>query len=125
MHKLKSKTGVARLIWILTAIVLILVCIIIFPLLGKVREGANERLDEDHEQTAWDSAYMEWIARGKFEAIYDYENKIFIEEPNGVAIAGYGRAKDNKGKVILVKADEDANIIMEWVDPFIYTRTVK
>lgn len=125
MYKLKNKNGIARLVWILTAVVLILVCIILIPVIGNAGEAANKKLDKDNEQTAWDSAYMEWISRGEFEAIYDLENKRFVEEPNGVVINGYGMAKENKNKVILVKAGPDADITMEWVDPGIYTRVVK
>ncbi len=122
LKKLRSKSGVARIIWILFAIVLILLCIIIIPLIDNFNENAKKRLDSDNEQTAWDSAYMRFIAEGSFESIYDLENKVFIDRPEGVKITGYGLSKENKDKVILVNCDGSGNVVLTWVDPSEYTR---
>ena len=113
-----NQKGSAVLVWILASIALVMVLLIAVPAVGNSIERNRIEKDERHEQTAWDSAYLRYAAGDHdFEAVYDYENKQWIENLNGIAIDGYGESKENKGKVIFAKCDTDGNIILKWEDP--------
>lgn len=122
--KLKENTGLARLIWVLVIAIVLLLCIILIPAFGKVLETGYEKKDLNHEQTAWDSAFLRFNAEQKgFDSIYDYEGKTWVDEPHGVHIEGYGESHRNKGKVIHVICDEYGQMTLEWVDPLRYRAT--
>ena len=120
-EKINSKKGTAVLVWILVVVLVAVLGVILTPVIEKAVEAARVEEDESHEQTVWDSAFMRWVAEGgEFEAVYDFANKEWIDNLNGVKITPYGVSKPNKDKVIFVHCDEEGNITMKWEDPLKY-----
>ena len=119
LKKLYEKKGIARLIVILIIVAICLALVIVIPIIINSSESVAQKADSDHENTANDSAYIEWAANGAFEAVYDAYNKKFIslDEDAAFKVEGYGSSKENEGKVLVVEADELGNTSVKWVYP--------
>lgn len=115
-----SNRGVSRLVVILLAAIAIMSVLIAFPVYKNMEEQGKRKIDEGREQTAWDSAYMKFVAEGgPFTVIYDCEQKQFIERLDSMRefdkITAYGEAKEHIGKVILVNVSKDGEIDITWI----------
>ena len=123
--KLAQKRGAALITVLLAVAVIVMSLVIIIPSLGGTRQSEMERLDDNHEQTAYDSAMLRYFSDGAFTAIYDAEQKVFIETgdvPSVRAMTPYGRSKKYKDKVIKVTVDDSGNVSLAWIDPIMYRR---
>lgn len=117
MKKLKEKSGVAILIWILVLANIVMLVLILTPLVRKADNNTRAQMDQGHEQTATDSALLRYFADGSFTAIYDMQEKQFVLLSSAGQIVPYGESDEHQGLVILVKADDSGNIKVTWVDP--------
>ena len=116
-QKIRDKSGAALLLIVLGIAIIIMAGIILVPVLNDANESAKLKLDEDFEQTAWDSAIMKFFSDGEFSAVYDSENKLFVENLNGRYISGYGQSSLHKDQVIEVDVDSEGNVKITWIDP--------
>lgn len=126
IKKLQSTKGANLIIWLLVAAILVMLVLILAPNLDGIGDSTKERMDAGYEQTAKDSAHMRFMLEGPFTAIYDSENKTFVDQVNSArafgAITAYGEAANHIGKVILVNVTEDGTISTSWIGPEDYMR---
>ena len=116
IRRIKNKKGTALLVWILGAAVLAMALLIIIPVILDVDGSRARQEDLAHEQTAWDSALMQYVAGGNFEAVYDYHNKKFValtEHP--YQVQPYGEMKEHEDCVILVRGEGMDSIKLTWI----------
>ena len=116
VHRLRENKGAALIIWILVIAVVVMALIIIIPIVLDVDGSRARSQDEAHEQTAWDSALMENVASGKFDAVYDYYGKKFVglnEHP--YQVEAYGNMKEHEDCVILVHSEGFGDIQLTWI----------
>lgn len=106
----------ALIVWILGAAVIAMALLIIIPVILDVDGSRAKAEDAGHEQTALDSAKLEWVAGGKFEAVYDFHEKKFVglnEHP--YQVQPYGSTKEHEDCVILVRSDGQGSITLTWI----------
>ena len=120
--KLAEKKGAMLTVVILGVAVIVVALIIAIPLISDANEAAKAKLDTDHEHTAEDSALMRWFSTGEFTAVYDAEQKVFLDDLSVRDMTPYGQSKEHKDMVIQVHADAAGEITMEWIDPKLYKR---
>lgn len=126
IKKLQSTKGANLIIWILVAAIIVMLVLILAPNIGNVNSYAKDKVDAGHEQTARDSAHIRFMTEGPFTAIYDSENKQFIDDVSSArafgSITAYGEADNHIGKVILVSVSDDGTIMTSWIGPEDYMR---
>ena len=116
MHRIRDNKGAALIIWILVIAILAMVLIIVIPLILDADGSRAKALDESHEQSCRDSAYLEFAAGTKFDAVYDYYGKRFVglnEHP--YQVQAYGNTKDHEDCVIMVHCDAGGDIQLTWI----------
>ena len=120
MKKLSSKNGLALIFGVLIFAIIVMLVLIFIPTVKNMQKQASLRIDRDYEETAKDSAYMEFIASGgPFTVIYDSEKKCFVDNVKSLKefdqITPYGNAEEHIGKVILIHVAEDGDITLTWI----------
>ena len=116
ISKVKGKKGAALLIWILVIAVVAMALLIIIPMITDVDGARAKAQDEAHEQTARDSALLEWPSGQAFDAVYDYHEKKFVgltEHP--YQVKPYGSMKEHEDCVILVQSDGQGSVRLSWI----------
>lgn len=113
-----NRRGISRAVVLLTLIAIALIIAIAVPVVQSKKEEMARSVDELYVKAAKDEAYLRWVQdNNPFSAIYDSENKIFIEKGSGMRIVTpYGEMKEHVGMVLFVKVDEKGNISTKWVD---------
>ncbi len=101
----------------MAVIALALIIAIAVPLVRKRTQSVARDVDALYIQAAEDDSYLRWVQDGNpFSAIYDSENKKFIDIENGMKkVDPYGTSKEHEGMVIYVKVDANGNIKTRWV----------
>ncbi len=109
--------GIARAVVLLAVIALALIIAIAVPLVQKRTQGVAKDMDDLYIQAAEDDSYLRWVQEGRpFSAIYDSENKRFVDIENGMKMVNpYGTSEQHEGMVIFVKVDVNGNIKTRWV----------
>ncbi len=115
--KVLNRRGIARAVVLLAVIALALIIAIAVPLVRKRTQSVARDVDALYIQAAEDDSYLRWVQDGNpFSAIYDSENKKFIDIENGMKkVDPYGTSKEHEGMVIYVKVDANGNIKTRWV----------
>ena len=115
--KVLNRRGIARAVVLLAVIALALIIAIAVPLVLKRTQSVAKDVDALYIQAAEDDAYLRWVQDGRpFSAIYDSENKRFIDIEGGMKkVDPYGTSKEHEGMVVYVKVDANGNIKTRWV----------
>ncbi len=113
-----NRRGISRAVVLLTIIAVALIIAIAVPVARSRSQKVKRDMDDLYVRTAEDDAYLRWALENKpFSAIYDSENKRFIDISTKMSKAPpYGTAKEHEGMVIFVKVDEEGNIYTKWVN---------
>lgn len=114
-----NKRGVSRAVVLLAIIAACLIIAIIIPVATGVVERRAREADDLHEQTAINSARLRFVQEEiPFNAIYDCENKQFVDLGTGVGVVEpYGNSKEHEGLVIYLRVNEKGEVFIKWVDP--------
>ncbi len=112
-----NRKGIARAVVLLAVIALALIIAIAVPLVRSKTQGVAKDMDDLYIRAAEDDSYLRWVQEGRpFSAIYDSENKRFIDIEGGMKkVEPYGTSQGHEGMVIYVKVDENGNIKTRWV----------
>lgn len=113
----RNQNGFAAVFLIVGGLILVMLALILVPKILNSNEAAAVKLDEEHEQTAEDSAKLWAQTGGAFTAVYDYYNKIFVQGEKARKVEPYGESKEHDGMVILVTADANGNTKVSWTVP--------
>ncbi len=116
--QLSNNRGVSRAVVLLALIAAALLIAIIVPVVQNKNDDYARSVDDLYVKAAEDDAYLQWIQTEKpFSAIYDSENKKFIEAEIGRnIIPPYGTSREHEGMVVYVTVDDNGNIRTKWVD---------
>ena len=114
-----NRRGISRAVVLLTLIAVAIIIAIAVPVVQSKMESAARDADTLHEITAENSAKLRFVQEGiPFSAIYDCENKQFVDFGTGVSfVEPYGNSKIHEGKVLLVRVDESGKVYTKWVNP--------
>lgn len=120
-RKLSDVRGIAAIIVLLVIAVLIMSVIVLIPIITDGGEKANRAQDDRQEETAINSAKARVTAyESGFKAVYDAENKRFVEDLSIEAlkeIKPYGQSKEHLNMVLYVVASDQGNVTLDWFDP--------
>ncbi len=116
-EKVLNRRGISRAVVLLTIIALALIIAIAVPIVRSKTQNVAGDMDDLYVRTATDDAQLRWMLDNRsFTAIYDSENKQFVDIATGMKqVPPYGTAKEHEGMVILVKVDESGNITTKWI----------
>ncbi len=116
--KVLNRRGISRAVVLLTIVALALIIAIAVPVAHSKKEEMARSVDDLYVKAAEDEAYLRWVQDGQpFSAVYDSENKNFIDVASGMRKANpYGELKEHAGMVLFVKVDNEGNISTKWVD---------
>lgn len=114
-----NRRGISRAIVLLSIIAACLIIAILIPVVSSVLDSKAREADELHEQTAINSARLRFVQEEiPFNAIYDCENKQFVDLGTGVGVVEpYGNSKEHEGLVIYLRVNEKGEVFIKWVDP--------
>ncbi len=114
-----NRRGVSRAVVLLALIALVLIIAIAVPVVQSKKEDYARSVDDLYVKAAEDDAYLRWVQADKpFTAIYDSENKRFVDTKDArKKVTAYGTSKDHVGMVVFVKVDDKGNITTRWVNP--------
>ena len=112
-----NRSGISRAVVILTIIAVALIIAIAIPVVLSRTDAVKRDMDDLYVKAAEDEAYLRWVQEYEpFTAIYDSENKKFIDTgaPKWI-VTPYGTSKEHEGMVLFVKVDENGDISTKWV----------
>ena len=114
-----NRRGVSRAIVILSIIAAMLIIAILTPFVKNAIDRRAIEADNLHVQTAVNSARLRFVQENvAFNAIYDCENKKFVDVGTGVEkVEPYGNAKVHEGQVLYLRVDESGEVFTKWVYP--------
>ena len=112
-----NRRGISRAVVLLAIIAIALIIAIAVPVVQSKKESMARSLDDLYVNSAEDEAYLRWVQENSsFSAIYDSENKTFIETGATMrTVTPYGEAKEHEGMVLFVKVSDNGSISTKWV----------
>ncbi len=118
-EKVLNRRGTSRAIVILAIIASALIIAILVPVVMNALDGKAREADDLHVQTAVNSARLRFVQENvPFNALYDSENKRFVDIGKGTEkVEPYGNSKQNEGKIIYLRVDENGDVYTKWVYP--------
>lgn len=116
MEKLFKQKGEARIVVIFLIIAIALAFVALIPLGRNIYEMRMESLDEDYIDTAERMAKKDFLDNPEaFTRVFDSQNKRFLELKDIESVPSYSNAAIHEGMYLVVKADNDGNITIEWM----------
>ena len=111
-----DQKGMARAVVLLAVIATALLIAIVVPVVRQRTDAAAKDMEDLYEQAAKDDAYLVFVQEGKsFTAIYDSENKRFVDErSSSERVNPYGVTKEHEGMILIVTVDTGGNIKTRW-----------
>ena len=115
MKKLRYDSGTARLIVIMAAFCIVLFALALIPIAGQFTQSKLKSLDDEYVTSALNKAKIDFVdMKGETKAVYDAENKCFVDVSEAKNVTPYGNAKEHKGMVVVVTVDESGGISAAW-----------